>query len=90
MGYALFQNEVIGKGKIMENNQLVALQAKRDELVKAIKDKQKEIDWTDPACKEFKCPNCGKTYESFVPKSCCDKEQREFAGGCKNCGDPAI
>ena len=33
----------------MENNQLAALQAKRDELVKAIKDKQKEIDCFDVA-----------------------------------------
>lgn len=31
----------------MENNQLAALQAKRDELVKAVKDKQKEIDCFD-------------------------------------------
>lgn len=31
----------------MENNQLAALQAKRDELAKAIKDKQKEINCFD-------------------------------------------
>lgn len=31
----------------MENNQLAALQAKRDELIKAIKDKQKETDCFD-------------------------------------------
>lgn len=31
----------------MKNNQLAALQAKRDELVKAVKDKQKEIDCFD-------------------------------------------
>lgn len=31
----------------MKNNQLAALQAKRDELVKAVKDKQKEIDRFD-------------------------------------------
>ena len=31
----------------MENNQLAELQAKRDELIKAIKDKQKEIDYFD-------------------------------------------
>lgn len=34
-------------GKIMENNRLAALQAKRDALKKAIKDKQKEIDCFD-------------------------------------------
>lgn len=28
--------------------------------------KQKEVDLTDFACKAFKCPNCGRTYESFV------------------------
>ena len=47
MGYALFQNKVIGKGKIMENNRLAALQANRDALKKAIKDKQKKIDCFD-------------------------------------------
>ena len=31
----------------MENNQLAELQAKKNELVKAIKDKQKEIDCFD-------------------------------------------
>ena len=31
----------------MKNNQLAALQAKRDELIKAIKDKQKETDCFD-------------------------------------------
>lgn len=31
----------------MENSKLAALQAKRDELIKAIKDKQKEVDCFD-------------------------------------------
>lgn len=31
----------------MENSQLAALQAKRDELVKAVKDKQKDIKYFD-------------------------------------------
>ena len=42
-----FKNKRYPKGKIMENNQLAALQAKRDELKKEIKDKQKEIDCFD-------------------------------------------
>ena len=33
----------------MENNQLAELQAKRDELIKAIKDKQKAMDYFDVA-----------------------------------------
>ena len=45
MGYALFQKQ--GKGKIMENNKLAVLQAKRDAFKKAIKDKQKEMDCFD-------------------------------------------
>ena len=45
--FPLFKNKVIGKGKIMENSKLVALQAKRDALKKAVKDKQKEMDCFD-------------------------------------------
>ena len=44
-----FKREKV-KGKIMENNQLAALQAKRDALKKAIRDKQKEIGCFDVSC----------------------------------------
>ena len=44
--YALI-SKTKGKGKIMKNNQLAALQAKRDELIKAIKAVQKKMDCFD-------------------------------------------
>ena len=43
----LFQAWKKLKGKIMENNKLASLQANRDALKKAIKDKQKEMDCFD-------------------------------------------
>ena len=29
---------------------------------------EKEVDWSDTACKYFFCPDCGNSYKSFISK----------------------
>ena len=39
-------------------------------------------------CVQFE-PNAEKTFEK-ITEACCDNEDRTMAGGCRNCGDPAL
>lgn len=49
-------------------------------------------NWED---NDLRCCHCEKRIESAygeskAKESCCDKEDRDINGGCKNCGDPSL